>query len=423
MKPILLLALKSALARRLTLGITLCAIGISSALLLAVERVRHDARESFSQSVSGVDLVVGARGGGVQLMLHAVFHSGAATHGIRLESFEAIASHPAVAWAVPLSMGDSHHGFPVQGTTPDYFARFRHGDGQALVFAEGRAFGEIFETVIGSAVAAELGYRVGDFVTFSHGMEEAMEPEHGEHGDKPFRVVGVLAPTGTPVDRTVHVGLEAITALHLDWAGGAPLPGLTIPAEHVRKFDLRPKEITAALIGLKNRADVFRVQRHINDYRGEPLLAVMPGVALDELWQVLSMVERTLLALSALVVTVGLAGLTATMLASLNERRRELAILRALGAGPGEIFLMLTAEGLLVTTLGVLAGCALLAAGIFFFAPLLQAHFGIILQWRMFASNEWMLLAAILATGLAASLVPGVRAWRMSLADGLTPRN
>ena len=419
MKAVLTLALKSAWARRLTLGITLVAIAISSALLLAVERVRHDARESFSQSVSGVDLVVGARGGGVQLMLHAVFHSGAATHNIRMESFEAIASHPAVAWAVPLSLGDSHRGFPVLGTAPDYFAHFRHGDGQALAFSSGQAFGEIFEAVIGSAVAAELGYRVGDRVTLSHGME-ALGPEHG---DKPFRVAGVLAPTGTPVDRTVHVGLEAITALHLEWAGGAPLPGLSIPAEHVRKFELRPKEITAALIGLNSRADVFRAQRHINDYRGEPLLAVMPGVALDELWQALSMVERTLLALSALVVTVGLAGLMATMLASLNERRRELAILRALGAGPGEILLMLTAEGLLVTTLGVFAGCALLAAGIFLFAPLLQAHFGIIPRWRMFAPNEWMLLAAILATGLAASLVPGVRAWRMSLADGLTPRN
>ncbi|WIM04561.1 MAG: ABC transporter permease [Candidatus Nitricoxidivorans perseverans] len=419
MKAVLTLALKSAWARRLTLGITLASIAISSALLLAVERVRHDARESFSQSVSGVDLVVGARGGGVQLMLHAVFHSGAATHNIRLESFEAIAGHPSVAWAVPLSLGDSHRGFPVLGTAPDYFVRFRHGDEQALAFSSGQAFGEIFEAVIGSAVAAELGYRVGDRVTLSHGME-ALGPEHG---DKPFRVAGVLAPTGTPVDRTVHVGLEAITALHLDWAGGAPLPGLSIPAEYVRKFELRPKEITAALIGLNSRADVFRVQRHINDYRGEPLLAVMPGVALDELWQALSMVERTLLALSALIVTVGLAGLTATMLASLNERRRELAILRALGAGPGEIFLMLTAEGLLITTLGVLAGCALLAAGIFFLAPLLQAHFGIIPQWRMFAPNEWMLLAAILATGLAASLVPGVRAWRMSLADGLTPRN
>jgi putative ABC transport system permease protein len=327
--------------------------------------------------------------------------------------------HPAVEWAVPLSLGDSHHGFPVLGTSPDYFARFHYGDRQALAFTSGQPFAGVFETVLGSEVAAALGYRVGDRITLTHGMAE-LGPEHD---DKPFTVVGVLAPTGTPVDRTVHVSLEAMTAIHLDWAGGAPLPGLSIPAEYVRKFDLKPKEITAMLVGLKSRSDVFRLQRHINAFAGEPLMAVLPGVALDELWQTLGMVERTLLALSALVVAVGLAGLMATMLAGLNERRRELAILRALGAGPGEIFLMLTVEGLLVTVLGVLLGAGLLFAGILALAPLAQAQFGVHLALRLFSANEIALLLSIVGTGLVASLIPGWRAWRMSLADGLTPRN
>lgn len=418
MKAILLLALKSAWARRLTLGITLVAIALASALLLAVERVRHDARESFTQSVSGVDLVVGPRTGAVQLMLYAVFHSGSATHNMRYESYEALATHPAVEWAVPLSLGDSHHGFPVLGTTADYFTRFHFSDRQALAFATGQPFANVFEAVLGSEVATKLGYRTGDRITLTHGLD-AVGPEHH---DKPFTVVGVLAATGAPVDRSVHVSPEAITALHLDWAGGAPLPGLSIPAEFVKKFDLRPKEITAMLIGLKSRGDVFRLQRHINGYRGEPLMAVMPGVALDELWQTLATVERTLLAISALVVVVGLAGLMATMLAGLNERRRELAILRALGAGPGEIFLMLTAEGLLVTVLGVLLGCGLLFAAVLLLAPLAQTMFGIHLSARWLAMNEIVLLLSIVLTGLTASLVPGWRAWRMSLADGLTPR-
>lgn len=419
MKAVLWLALQSAWARRLTLGITLVAIALASALLLGVERVRGDARQGFTQAVSGVDLVVGARTGGVQLMLYAVFHSGNATQNMRWDSFAALAAHPAVDWAVPLALGDSHRGFPVLGTTAAYFTHMRHGNRQALAFAAGQPFAEVFEAVLGSEVAARLDYRVGERITLSHGMA-ALGPEHG---DKPFTVVGVLKPTGTPVDRTVHVSLEAITALHLDWVGGAPLPGLAIPPEQVRKFDLAPTEITAMLIGLKSRADVFRLQRHINGYRGEPLLAVMPGVALDELWQTLATVERTLFAIAALVVLVGLAGLMATLLAGLNERRRELAILRALGAGPGALFLMLTVEGLLVTALGVLLGCGLLAAGIALLAPLLQAQFGIQLAWRMFSANEGLLLLSILLTGLAASLVPGWRAWRMSLADGLTPRN
>jgi len=422
MKAILVLALRSAWARRLTLGITLVAIALAAALLLAVERVRQDARTSFTQSISGVDLVVGARTGSVQLILYTVFHSGTATNNIRWESYQAIARNPAVAWAVPLVLGDSHRGFPVIGTSPAYFERVRHADRQPLVFAAGRPFAgsaeAVFEAVIGSEVARQLGHRIGDRLLIAHGSSE-LGPEHA---DKPFVVVGVLAASGTPADRAVHVSLQAMTAIHLDWAGGAPLPGVQIPAEWVRKFDLQPKEITAALIGLHNRAGVFGVQRQINGFAGEALLAVLPGVALDELWQTLVIVEQILFALSALVVLVGLAGLAATMLASLEQRRRELAILRALGAGPREIFFMLLVEGLLVTTLGVLAGCALLAAASTAAAPLVQAHFGVLLAARPPATNEVVLLASILLTGLFASLVPGWRAWRMSLADGLTPR-
>jgi putative ABC transport system permease protein len=286
------------------------------------------------------------------------------------------------------------------------------------MFADGQPFAGMFEAVLGSEVARRLGYRSGDTITLNHGLAE-FGPAHG---DKPFRVAGILAPTGTPVDRTVHVSLEAISALHLDWIGGAPVPGLTIPAEHVAKFDLQPKQITAALVGLKQRGDVFRMQRFVNQYRGEPLLAVLPGVALDELWQSIALMERTLLAVSALVVLVGLAGLAATLLAGLNERRRELAILRALGAGPGDMFLMLTAEGVLVTTAGALLGLVLLTIGSSLAAPWLLDRLGVVLGTRWPGNEELALIGAVIATGLFASLIPGWRAWRMSLADGLTPK-
>ncbi len=416
---VLRLAALSAWSRRLTLGLTLIAIVLATTLLLSVERIRVDARQSFAQSVSGVDLVVGARTGAVQLMLYAVFHSGAASNNIGWNSYQAIAGHPAVDWVVPLSLGDSHRGYAVLGTSPDYFRHFRFGERESLRFTAGGPFAGVFEAVVGSEVAARLGYAVGQEITLSHGFNET---GMSEHGDKPFRITGILAATGTPVDRTVHVGLEAITALHLDWVGGTPVPGLNIPPQLVAKFDLRPKEITAALVGLKQRSDVFRMQRFINEFRGEPLLAVLPGVALDELWQAIGTVERTLLAISALVVVVGLAGLTATLLAGLNERRRELAILRALGAGPRELFLMLTAEGLLVTTLGALLGLALTGFGSSLTAPWLLERYGVVLGARLPGAGELELLGLVITTGLIASLIPGWRAWRMSLADGLTPR-
>ena len=314
MTPILKLAARSAWARRLTLGVTLFSIALSTAMLLSVERIRFGARQSFTQSVTGVDLIVGARTGGLQLMLYSVFHVGQATNNIDWTSFEALASHPAVAWAIPLSLGDSHRGFAVLGTSPEYFSRFRYGDDLRLQFRAGQPFAKVFDAVIGSELARQLHYKLDDSITLSHGLGgQGMS----EHGDKPFRIAGILDPTGTPVDRTAHISLEAMTALHLDWVAGAPVPGLSIPQSLVQKFDLRPKEITSAMIGLKRRADVFRMQRFVNEFRGEPLLAVMPGVALDELWQTIGMIERALFAVSALVTVVGLAG------PDLNAARRS----------------------------------------------------------------------------------------------------
>jgi putative ABC transport system permease protein len=419
MKHLILLAAKSAWNRRLTLGLALAAIALSVTMLLGVERIRSDAREGFATSVSGTDLVVGARTSPVQLMLYAVFRMGEATNNIRWESYRAIAEHPSVAWAIPLSLGDSHRGFPVLGTTPAYFEHFRYGEAQALAFSSGQRFAGIFDAVVGAEAAQRLGYRLGDKIVLSHGMGgEGL----AEHGDKPFTVVGILARTGTPVDRTIHISLEAITAIHLDWQGGAPIPGFSIPEQYVRKFDLTPKEITAALIGLKSRAAVFKIQRYVNQYPGEALLAVLPGVALDELWQVVGVVERALLAVSAMVVVVGLAGLIAVILASLNERRRELAILRSVGARPGDVFLLLTIEGLFVTVLGSLLGAALLFAATALAGPLIQAHYGLTLHPRFVSIEELRLLGMVVFVGLLASLVPGYRAYRLSLADGLTPR-
>lgn len=413
------LAARSAWNRRLTLGVMVVAVALSVMLLLGVERVRTDAREGFAQSVSGTDLLVGARTSPVQLMLYAVFRIGEATNNIRWNAYQALARHPLVAWTIPISLGDSHRGFPVLGTSAAYFDHFRYGDARSLAFAAGRPFNDVFDAVLGAQVADELGYRVGDRIVLSHGIGGIGLPEHA---DKPFTVTGILQRTGTPVDRTVHVSLEAIQAIHLDWQGGAPVPGFSIPAQFVRKFDLTPKEITAVLVGLKSRAAVFKMQRYVDDFPAEPLLAVLPGVALDELWQVVGVAENTLLALSAMVVVVGLTGLVAVVLAGLNERRREIAVLRAVGASAGGVFTLLVTEGLFITLLGCVTGVVLLLVLTLLAAPLAQAHYGIAVHPRVLSLAELRLLGLVVLVGIAASLVPGYRAYRLSLADGLTPR-
>lgn len=412
---------RSILNRRLSVALTVVAVALSVALLLGVERLRNDARAGFAQTISGTDLVVGARGGPVQLLLYAVFHLGNASNEISWDSVQRIAALPQVAWVVPLALGDSHRGFRVVGTSADYFTRYRYGEGRALAFAEGRVFGEVFETVLGAEVAARHGYRVGDRIVLSHGSG-ADGTRFADHADKPFTVAGILARSGTPVDRSVLVSLEGIAAIHLDWAGGAPIPGLSIAPEQVRKFDLRPKTVTAALVGLDSRIAVFRVQRAINTDPAEPLLAVLPGAALQELWSLVGIAERALLAVSALVVLVGLAGLVAVMVAGLGERRRELAILRALGAGPPQVFALLALESLTVGGAGIVVGLALMYGAAAVAGPWLEAAYGVALGLGWPGATEWRLLGAVFTASLCASVVPGVRAYRYSLADGMTIR-
>jgi putative ABC transport system permease protein len=420
------LAARSAWHRRGTLVLVVLSIALATFLLLVLERLRADLRTSFTQAISGTDLIVGARTGPIQLMLYAVFRAGGASNNIKMESLQAVAQHRAVAWVVPMALGDSHQGFAVLGTTPAYFEHLRYGQGQSLALAQGQAFAGtldgLYEAVIGADVAARLNYTVGQRITLTHGLGTQAIGSASEHADKPFTVVGVLARTGTPVDRTVHVSLQAIEAIHLDWAGGAPLPGVRIPAEAARKFDLTPKTVTAALVGLKSRAAVFVVQRHVADYEGEPLMAVLPGVALDQLWDIVGVGEAALQVMCALVAAVSLAGLVAVILAGLNERRRELAVLRAVGAAPRHVLALLAAEGLMITLAGLVLGVLAAYAAIGLAAPAVQAQAGVQLQWAAPSATQWLWLAGVLAAGMLASLLPALRAYRLSLADGLSPR-
>jgi putative ABC transport system permease protein len=414
MKPILGMAARSAWNRRFALSLVVVSIALSTFLLLGMERVRKDMRAHFANAVSGTDLIVGSRSGSVQLLLYSVFRIGSASNNIRWTSAEAVAKLPQVAWTVPISLGDSHRGFAVVATTPDYFRHFRYGDRQPLAFASGQAFAKPFEAVLGADVAETLRYALGERIVLAHG-DGALE--ENDHAKNPFIVVGVLARTGTPVDRSVHIDLESMDAMHAEPASGfgaaspPPQSGMTAT-----------RTITALLVGLKSRAAVFSVQRRIADYRAEPLQALLPGVALDELWALVGIAERSLLVMGAMVFVVGLAGMVAVILAGLDERRRELAILRAVGATPRHIMALLALEAALITFGGVLVGLVATYGVTAIASGWAQSRFGIALRLEPPAAGEWTVVGAMLAAGLIAGLLPGLRAYRLSLADGLSPR-
>lgn len=419
----LFLAWRSAWSRRGALALALLSIALSAALLLAVERVRDAARAGFDSSLSGIDLVVGPRDHPLRLVLHAVFHLGQADAALSWDSVRRLARDPAVAWTIPLALGDSHRGFPVVATSAAYFEHYRYGRGQALAFSEGRRFVGLFDTVLGAEAARRLGYRIGDRIELAHGRgHEHGHGDHVHHG-RPFTVSGVLAPTGTPADRALYIGLPAMKAIHLDWQGGAPLPGVALSVADLRKFDLAPEHVTAVLVGLRQRAAVLGLQRRMNTDASEPMTAVMPAVALDDLWRLTASAERALQALSALVGVVALCALAGTVLAGLNERRRELAVLRAIGARPGRIFLLLVCEGGVLTAAGAVLGLAAVQLAALALGPWLLAHWGLALAPGWPGARDLALLAAIVGAGLAASTLPAWRAYRLSLADGLAPRS
>jgi putative ABC transport system permease protein len=413
------LAMQSLANRWLTALLTALAIATSVMLLIGVEKVRTGARASFADTISGTDLIMGARSGGIQLLLYSVFRIGNATNNVTWKSYQDIAGRPEVAWSVPLSLGDSHRGFRVLGTTTEYFNRYRYRQTNGLSFAAGGPFADLYDAVVGSDVAAALQYKVGDKVVIAHGLGSV---SFVEHGDKPFRIAGVLAKTGTPVDRTVHVGLEAIEAIHVDWQSGARDPGAGVSADDTRKLDLKPKAITAALIGLKSKTAAFKLQRFVNEYAQEPLSAILPGAALQELWGLVGTAETALSAISAFVVVTALLGMITMILTTLNERRREMAILRSVGARPATILSLLTAEAGVLTIAGVAAGVAMLYAGLALLRPWIDRTYGLHLTLAAPTVTELTMLGAVVAAGILAGLLPGIYAYRLSLADGMTVR-
>lgn len=416
---ILSLAFKSLLNRRFTASLILLSIALSVSLLLGVERLRVESRNSFANTISGTDLVVGARSGAINLLLYSVFRIGDATNNISWSSYRSIADHPKVAWTIPLSLGDSHMGFRVLGTNRDYFLHYRYSSKRRLSFHAGGPFEQVYQTVLGYEAAKALNYRIGQRIVIAHGTGKT---SFTLHEDKPFEVVGILNPTGTPVDRTVHVPLEGIEAIHQGWIAGRQLAGLQISAEQALERDLTPKALTAFLVGLKSKLATFQVQREINDYRKEPLLAILPGVALQQLWDLMSVAENALLVVTALVVTIGLVGMLTVMLAGLNERRREMAILRSVGACPRHILLLVTGESLLLSLVGIAIGLLLLYGGLLVAQPYVESHFGLYLPITLPAPREWFMLGLVGTSGLLIGLIPGYRAYRYSLADGMNIR-
>ena len=461
MNVLLSLAWRSLRNRPVTSMLTVAAVALSITLLLGVEQARRGMRESFTGTIKGTDLVVGARGGTLQLLLGSVFGIGSPTGSVPYAVYEQWTKHPAIRWTVPLAIGDSHRGFRVIGTTPALFEHWRYRSSGTLRFAAGAVIGSDHDVVLGSEVASQLGYRVGSNVTVGHGLNAVAGL--GDHESHPFTVTGILQATFTPLDRALFVTLDGIEAMHDAGAAGAagggampgampgaappatmpaairgaappatmpgaeappPLPGADGPAytPPANIFQDEPRALSAFLVGTKTRFETLRLQREINQFKGEPLTAVIPGVTLAELWRTLGAVEGGLRLVGALTIIVGLIGMLVALYSSLEARRREMAVLRAVGARPVMIVSLLVLESGLLTLLGCALGLALTMGGFAAAQGMIESRTGVHIALQAPGTLEWAYIAIVLMAGVLVGLVPAWRAYRSSLADGLSPR-
>ena len=446
------LAAKSLVNRRGTVLLTILSLTIGILLVLGINHLRTQVKESFNNTLSGTDLIVGARGGALNLLLYSVFHMGSSTHTIRWQTYEELAKHSQVKWAIPLAMGDSHKGHRVVATTPDFFAHYAYGKKQQLNFAAGKSFAEKYDVVIGAAVARKLDYQLGDKIVLAHGIAEVAL---AKHDDSPFIITGVLAPTGTPVDKSLYISLAGMAAIHEGWQSGVKIPSAKKTAQpteqkqgahehehdhdqekhHEHADDHRSEEehdehhhdhhahdqsLSAIFVGLNNRATTFTVQRQINQYTGEPLQAIIPGLALTELWQLVGSVEIAFNLIAWLVVIAGLLGMTTSLLAGLSQRQREFAILRSLGAGPWYLFVLVILEVLLICSSAIVFAIALLTLLLWSLQPWLLSEWGIQLALNFMAPQQVYYLLAILLSSIVLSLVPAFNACRRALGDRLS---
>jgi putative ABC transport system permease protein len=421
MTQIFLIVVKSLINRRLTSCLTIVSIAVSVCLLLGIEKIRIGAREGFSQTISQTDLIVGASGGSIQLLLYSVFHIGDAPKNISLRTYETFQKHPSVEWTIPLSMGDSHKGYRVIATDHNFFEHFRFRGDESIRHESGEQPKDVFDVSIGFDVAKKLNYHTGDSIVIAHGTTDG--PALTLHDDKPFKVSGILAKTNTPIDTALYITLEGMEAIHMDWSDGvAPSLGNRISPETIRNTKIDINVITSFLLRTKNRIETLRLQREINQFDNESIQAIIPGVALSELWSNINYAEMGMRTISAFVVIVGMIGMLVAVYSSLNERRREIAIFRAIGTGFYKIAMLLIFEALILTLAGVAAGVLATYTGLYFGQGVLQSFIGFRLPIAGPTNLEFIYMFSLIASGTFIGLIPAYRAYKNSLSDGLAIR-
>ena len=472
------LVIQSLLNRWLSCLLIILTLAFSISLFFTVSRIQESVRSSFQNTISGVDSVVAARGGNLQILLNSVFLIGEPNSTIRWSTFKDITDNNKMNWAVPISLGDSHKGYRVIGTTNNYFKEIKYSSGKNIEFLSGNSFNDVFDVVLGNAVANKLKYNIGAEIIIKHGLSDvgevhtfhsekenhsdhadhddhAKHEEHDDHSDHTdhndhakheayddhadhsdhadegheghnhenlgFKVTGILKPTGTPIDNAVYVSLAGIEAMHKGWIGNQKVIDVSI--EQIMQSELKPKTISAIFVSLKNRTQVFQFQRDLLNYKEEAISSVMPGITLSRLWALTGNVDKAFKIITFFIIIIALLGMIAMTIAGLNGRRREMAILRSVGASPTNIVSLLLVESIIISLISCAIGYILMIVIFSIGKDYLQNNYGIFINSFSIKNYDLQMIISIICAALIATIVPAIQIYKNTLRDGLNVRS
>ncbi len=411
----------------LCICLLLFGVGIITLLLL----IQNQLEQKFHRDLKNVDLVVGAKGSPLQLVLSAIYHLDAPTGNIKLAEAHKIMNNPVVKEAIPLAYGDSYMGYRILGTTWDYINKY---DGQIVV---GEAYTESMEAVLGADVAESAEHKVGDVFHGTHG-----EARNGHvHEDHPYTVVGILQETNTVLDRLVLCNIESVWSVHshdkeVNHSDVDTIHSLELDLNHEHDHDHHhahehghnhskavqtadSMEITAILLKYKSKMSALRMPRIINEQTN--MQAALPALEVNRLFYMIGVGVTTIELIAGGIMLMAGLGVFFVLFNRLRERKYELALLRSVGYSPIQLFLLLILEGLAFAIIGYLLGWLLSRIGIHFISIKAQNDFNLKFNWELVQGEGWIFLLTVLI-GILSSLIPAWRAMKVDVSSTLSQK-
>ena len=412
------LLLKSMRSRIIPTSLVTISLMASMVLLLSIERIQQGAEKGFNQSISGVDAIIGPRASSLELVLYTVFHLGRPTNNITTKTINDVKLRSDISWLVPIALGDSHRGYRVIATEPNYFKHIRYGNNHPLTFSQGTPFSDFSEATIGSDVAKKLNYTVGSEIQVTHGSIESIG---SKHDDFSFKVTGALNKTGTPIDQAIFLDLKGYELLHLGWKSGKKVFSLNdIDFSSLPPDALNPKTVTAAFVGLKSKLTIFNFSKNIREYPEEAISAVIPGIALSELWSIVGLVDKGFQLLSWIIIAISLIAMVTLIIASLDNRKQEMTIYRANGASPKFLAAMVIYESLIIGLMAIIGAIILVTIVTYFATTQLNLALGISPSFEWISIDEIKVFSIILLSGALSSLIPATMVFRKNIHQTLS---